>query len=193
MRVTLSLAVAFVSLTSAVAAPLPPEFEEPIYRGQSVDYWIARLKAKDWPTRLDGARALSRARTRAWAAVPALIAALDDEDDDVRTAVMDALGNIGLPAEKALPRLRDVYRRGERPDRYQSLSAMLRIDFRSTQSLASLRHAFRSEDLQARTFALKCAPWLPDLEADEVISAARNSLTHHDKDVRQAASLVLTH
>jgi HEAT repeat protein len=192
MRVALGLFIGFLFLPSLKAAPLEPA-EELVYRGQPVGYWIGRLKAKDWPTRLDGAHGLREAGRKAWPGVPALIAALDDEDNDVRAMVVQALGSIGFGAEKALPRLGVRYERAEGKERVGVLTAMLRIDVRSPETLKRLRQAFRDTNSELREYALSSAIQVPDLGDREILAAARAALADEVKTVRDTAGRLMIH
>ena len=70
----------------------------------------AALKVSDppWLTQLWAAAELGQIGPEAKAAVPALIDALKDKDDGVRTAAAWALGRIGPVAKEALPALLDA-------------------------------------------------------------------------------------
>ncbi len=102
MRFPLTVAAAFILVASGRCAPVPDSPVEAHYRGEPVDYWIARLKAKDWPMRIDGARGLGMLGADAWSAVPALLDALDDDETDVRLWAATALGKVGKSAAKAI-------------------------------------------------------------------------------------------
>ncbi|MBA3259177.1 MAG: HEAT repeat domain-containing protein, partial [Gemmatimonadales bacterium] len=68
--------------------------------------WIADLKAPAPVSRNAAAYEIASMGPAAAAAVPALIAALDDEIPAVRFPVTVALGEIGPAAEAAIPRLK---------------------------------------------------------------------------------------
>src|SRR5437868_426880 len=138
MRTLIALLISFILIGAAWSAPLPDERERAVYRGEPASYWIGRLKAKDWPTRLDGAHGLREAGPAAWAAVPVLIAALDDPEAEVRLMVIQALGRIGGDAERALPRLEALFGDAKENERLEILRAMLRIDFCSAKTLTIL-------------------------------------------------------
>jgi HEAT repeat protein len=59
------------------------------------------------------AQTLARIGPAAEAAVPELLAALDDPDEDVRRSVIRALGQIGPAAADAVPALLGVVQQGK--------------------------------------------------------------------------------
>lgn len=62
---------------------------------------------KDRALRVAAARALARIGPPAQEAVPDLITALEDDDEDLRKAAVHALGQIGNAASAAVPKLMD--------------------------------------------------------------------------------------
>jgi hypothetical protein len=75
----------------------------PIYRGRAVKQWILDLKSDDDYTRRLAKKNLDDMGPEDKAMVPALVAAVDDPDKDVRIAALRLLGQIGPGAKKALP------------------------------------------------------------------------------------------
>lgn len=69
----------------------------------SPSYWTKKLQAEDPHTRATAAQALGEFREEA--VVPALVRALNDQDREVRLAVVKALGRIGPRARAAAPAL----------------------------------------------------------------------------------------
>ncbi|HEV3028500.1 MAG TPA: HEAT repeat domain-containing protein, partial [Planctomycetota bacterium] len=60
----------------------------------AIEVMIAALKDKEPRARQDAARLLGEVGTDARSAAPALQAALDDENEDVRKAAQEALGKV---------------------------------------------------------------------------------------------------
>jgi HEAT repeat protein len=81
---------------------------EPMSDGHTLSEWIADLKAAAPVSRNAAAYEIAGMGAAAAPAVPALIAALDDEVAAVRFPVTVALGEIGPAAEAAIPRLKQV-------------------------------------------------------------------------------------
>jgi HEAT repeat protein len=81
---------------------------EPVADGHTLSEWIADLKAAAPVSRNAAAYEIAGMGPSAAPAVPALIAALDDEIAAVRFPVTVALGEIGPAAEAAVPRLTQV-------------------------------------------------------------------------------------
>jgi HEAT repeat protein len=81
---------------------------EPVADGHTLSEWIADLKARAPVNRNAAAYEIAGMGPAAAPAVPALIAALDDEVAAVRFPVTVALGEIGPAAEAAIPRLKQV-------------------------------------------------------------------------------------
>jgi len=81
---------------------------EPVADGHTLSEWIADLKAAAPVSRNAAAYEIAGMGPSAAPAVPALIAALDDEIAAVRFPVTVALGEIGPAAEAAVPKLKQV-------------------------------------------------------------------------------------
>jgi HEAT repeat protein len=82
--------------------------KEPVADGRTLTQWVADLKAAAPQTRNAAAYEISGMGPAAAAAVPALIAALDDPEASVRFPVTVALGEIGPAAKGAVPRLKKM-------------------------------------------------------------------------------------
>ncbi len=76
--------------------------------GVPAAYWTQALRNPSPRLRALAARALGE--TRDAAAVPALLEALRDPDDEVRLGAVQALGRIGRTAAPAVPVLREALR-----------------------------------------------------------------------------------
>jgi HEAT repeat protein len=92
------LAFGFVGCTKA-------QDKKVVYKGKTVEQWIADLKDKDWNVRFWAAEALGDIGPKAEKAVPALIQAFNDKESMVRQYAAIALGKIGPKAAKAVPAL----------------------------------------------------------------------------------------
>jgi HEAT repeat protein len=99
-------AVAFAS--GALAQAKPVKAQEPVSDGRSLSQWVADLKAQAPQTRNAAAYEIAGLGPAAAAAVPALIAALDDPAASVRFPVTVALLEIGPAAKAAVPRLQQM-------------------------------------------------------------------------------------
>jgi HEAT repeat protein len=110
LRALGSLLFALTLSTSAANAQGSPakNKSEPVADGHTLSEWIADLKAAAPVTRNAAAYEIAGMGPSAAPAVPALIAALDDEIAAVRFPVTVALGEIGPAAEAAIPRLKQV-------------------------------------------------------------------------------------
>jgi HEAT repeat protein len=110
LRALGSLLFAITLSTSAAYAQGSPAKtkSEPVADGHTLSEWIAELKAAAPVSRNAAAYEIAGMGPSAAPAVPALIAALDDEIAAVRFPVTVALGEIGPAAEAAIPRLKQV-------------------------------------------------------------------------------------
>jgi HEAT repeat protein len=101
--------VAMLVFTSeALAQAKPVRSKEPVSNGRSLSEWVADLKAAAPQTRNAAAYEIAGMGPAAAAAVPALIAALDDPAAAVRYPVTVALLEIGPAAKAAVPRLQQM-------------------------------------------------------------------------------------
>ena len=82
--------------------------KEPVSDGRTLSQWVADLKAPAPQTRNAAAYEISGMGPAAAAAVPALIAALDDPETTVRFPATVALAEIGPAAKAAVPRLKKM-------------------------------------------------------------------------------------
>jgi HEAT repeat protein len=99
------LGVALFAAGTAAAQSKPAKASEPSSDGRTLSEWIADLKAPAPQTRNAAAYEIAGMGPDAAAAVPALIAALDDEMAAVRYPVVIALMEIGPAAKAAIPKL----------------------------------------------------------------------------------------
>jgi HEAT repeat protein len=106
-RIFGSLAAAALILTSSAWAQ-GASAKEPVADGRTLSEWVSDLKATAPQVRNAAAYEISGMGPAAAAAVPALIAALDDSEPSVRFPVTVALGEIGPAAKDAVPRLKKM-------------------------------------------------------------------------------------
>lgn len=106
-RILGSLVAATLFLTSAAWAQ-GAATKQPVADGRPLSRWIADLKAPAPQTRNAAAYEISGMGPAAVAAVPALIAALDDPEASVRFPVTVALAEIGPAAKAAVPKLKKM-------------------------------------------------------------------------------------
>jgi hypothetical protein len=105
-RTVTTLGVMLLGLTAAVSGQTrPAATKEPVSGGRPLSEWIADLKGLAPQTRNAAAYEIAGMGPAAVAAVPALIAALDDPIAAVRFPVTVALMEIGPAAKAAVPRL----------------------------------------------------------------------------------------
>lgn len=101
----LTTSILALSLLTARAEAQGSKTKEPEFEGRSLSSWVADLKALAPQSRNAAAYAISGMGPAAKAAVPALIAALDDPEPVVRFPVCIALREIGPEAKEAVPAL----------------------------------------------------------------------------------------
>jgi HEAT repeat protein len=106
-RIFGSLAAAALILTSSAWAQ-GASAKEPVADGRTLSEWVSDLKSAAPQVRNAAAYEISGMGPAAAAAVPALIAALDDSEPSVRFPVTVALGEIGPAAKDAVPRLKKM-------------------------------------------------------------------------------------
>lgn len=104
-RILGSLGIALVVATAASAQATQPKSQEPVSDGRPLSDWVDDLKALAPQTRNAAAYEIAGMGPAAVAAVPALIATLDDPIAAVRYPVIIALMEIGPGAKAAVPRL----------------------------------------------------------------------------------------
>jgi HEAT repeat protein len=99
------LGIALITAGGAAAQSKPVQAKEPVSAGRSLSEWIEDLKALAPQSRNAAAYEIAGMGPAAAAAVPALIAALDDPIAAVRYPVVIALMEIGPAAKAAVPKL----------------------------------------------------------------------------------------
>jgi HEAT repeat protein len=102
-----------------------------------VDQWLADLRNRRWWLRADSVRALGFVEERS--ALPAVLAALDDEHEEVRAAAVDAAGRLGDP--QAIPALLVRLADGSRHQRLRIIDALRSLGPTVTPALVELARA----------------------------------------------------
>src|SRR5262245_22779562 len=93
-------------LVAPLALAAPADKGEPAYRGKPLSAWLGKLRGDNVKDRQEAAVALDEGiGPKGKAAVGALIAALEDEDEVVHSRAASALGKIGPAAKRAAPAL----------------------------------------------------------------------------------------
>jgi HEAT repeat protein len=108
-------------LLTSLAEAQTKRAKEPVFEDRPLSSWVADLTALAPQTRNAAAYAISGMGPAAKAAVPALIAALDDPEPVVRFPVCIALREIGPDAVEAVPALTKAL-----DDRNDDVAAMAR-------------------------------------------------------------------
>jgi HEAT repeat protein/lysophospholipase L1-like esterase len=113
---------------------------------------VERLGFPEPAERAAAALQLGRRGVQARPAVPALIAALDDADGQVRWRAGEALAAMGAPAEDCLEGLAAIVARGDAPGRGEAAAALGRLGPAAAPAVAVLAEALRDNraDVRAR-------------------------------------------
>src|SRR5215471_9302105 len=77
--------------------------KEPVFKGKTADQWHLGISDQDLQVRRDAVNALGALKDAS--AVPDLITALKDKDDQVRARAAESLWSIGAKAKEAIPAL----------------------------------------------------------------------------------------
>src|SRR5579871_6679404 len=116
--------------------------DEPTYEGKPLHVWLEEIKHNDPKVREKAAKAMGEMGPQAEAAVPALLAALEDSEPPVRSAAIQALGAIGRPAVAPLI---DLLKHKEIPVRGNAALALGRIGPRAKAAVPALIMALPDE------------------------------------------------
>ena len=108
VRIIGALVIAWMLAGSASAQTKPVKSQEPASNGRPLSEWIKDLQAPAPQTRNAAAYEIAGMGPAAVAAVPALIATLDDPVAAVRFPALIALLEIGPAAKAAVPRLQQM-------------------------------------------------------------------------------------
>jgi len=113
-----------VAPDSRVAGPAIDRLRHTARAFGTIEEWIRTLSDRRWWRRADAARSLGQLKVAS--AVDLLVAALDDHDEEVRAAAVDALGNIGEP--RTVPALVSRLPRQSRHQRVRIVEALRRLN-----------------------------------------------------------------
>jgi hypothetical protein len=108
MRFLATVGTALMLAGSVAAQSKPAKSKEPVSSGRPLSQWIQDLTAPAPQTRNAAAYEIAGMGPAAAAAVPALMAALDDPIAAVRFPAVVALMEIGPAAKAAVPRLQQM-------------------------------------------------------------------------------------
>jgi hypothetical protein len=108
--------------TSEVEPPPDASGAGPVYRGHPLSYYLSRLKSASGAGRIRCLFAIGEFGPDGAAAVPALNAALADDDSDERAAAVSSLAKIGTENPKGLPGL--IKALGDSESRIRGLAAL---------------------------------------------------------------------
>ena len=108
VRIVGGLLTALLLVDSAGAQSKPVKAREPVSSGRPLSEWVKDLQALAPQTRNAAAYEIAGMGPAAVAAVPALIATLDDPIAAVRFPAIIALLEIGPAAKAAVPRLQQM-------------------------------------------------------------------------------------
>jgi HEAT repeat protein len=120
---------------------------EAVFQGKKTSAWIAQLKDKDTAVRQDAIRALGQMGP---AVVPALVAALNDENSDVRIGAADSLGRLGAEAKSAAPALKWAIKDPDKEVRRHATFALGILDPEDLSVIPLMIEALRDNDLEVR-------------------------------------------
>lgn len=150
-------------------------------------WWtVHQLKSSDRDSKIRAARALGSAKERK--AVPALIKLLADENADLRSAAIEALGAIADPAsaEPLVSALSRPHRSAQGTTEHESLArALARL---GTAAVKPLIQALASENSQTRRWAACALGMIKDPQALDPLT---EKLDDSRSEVRKAAALAL--
>lgn len=148
---------------------------------QKLTELLDQLDSKEAPRRAEAAQALGKAKSAA--ALPKLLAMLDDPDEDAQWKATEALGAIGGPA---LPGLVDCLNLEKERPRWKAESALKMIGAGAVPALAEALKDRRCRVRQSAAFLLG---ELGDPRAIEALGAA---MADKDEDTRWKAATALT-
>lgn len=162
---------------------------EPLYKGKPAAYWSQTLKGADAQNRREAITAAGSLHIKT--AVPDLIAALNDGDDQIRAKAAEALWSLGPDSHEAAPALAARLKDPNAGVRLNAAGALGAIGSdAAVVGLGSLRGALRDADPYVRAQAAdslgKFGP-AAGPAASELITALKD----RDTNVRTAAAYAL--
>ena len=124
------------------------------------------------------------------AAVPALLAALSDDDEEARKWVVLTLGEIGPAAEPAIPALVAELKDEDEEVRRSAILALGRIGPAAEPAIPALVAALKDEDEEVRRSVVLALGRIGSV-AESVVSALIAALKDDDGEVREMAASAL--
>jgi HEAT repeat protein len=125
---------------------------EPLYKGKPAAYWSQALKGADPTTRREAMTAAGALHIKT--AVPDLLAALNDGDDDVRAKAAEALWSLGGDAREGAPALASLLKDRSAAARLNAAGALGAIGRDAAAvAVAPLRETLRDADPYVRAQA----------------------------------------
>lgn len=119
----------------------PPK--EPVYRGRTLEDWIALAKDRDPVLRLDAVEVLGHFGT---AVIPTLTKLLGDDDCAVCRAAVSALGKIGPEAKTAVPALTGLLKDKDETIRMAAIQALREMGPEAKMAVPTLIELLKGED-----------------------------------------------
>lgn len=145
---------------------------------------IEKLKDHNKLERLNAVKALRQIGSPA---IPALTAALQEEETEIRGGAAFALGAIGKEAKAAIPHLIEMLKDADEQVRLDAAVALRRI---GSPAVTALTEALQSKDVQVKrgaTFALAGI----GIQAKETVPLLIEMLKDNDRQVRLNAAIAL--
>jgi HEAT repeat protein len=148
------------------------------------------LTALEWDKRALAAVILPRYGGDAVESVPALMGLIHDPNPEVRSAVINALGQLGPNVEGVVPALIQA-QSDDTVGVRQSAARVFRYDRSQAQTVVpALIQALADPDNTVRLTAIESLQWL-GRDADQAIPPLITTLKDQDAGIRQAASIAL--
>src|SRR5258707_13524566 len=122
--------------------------KEPLHKGKPASYWTQALQDPDAQTRREAAGAL--AALKAKAAVPELITALKDKDDEIRAKAAEALWSIGSNSKDAIPALTAALKDKSAAVRLSAAGALGEMAPEAQTAIPALRDILKDKDAYVR-------------------------------------------
>jgi len=150
---------------------------------------VEKLKSKDISDRKSALKEILAEGIVAKEAVPELKAMIKDNDVEIRSMVVMALGNIGFDARSAISLLGNRVLEDENPTvRAYAVEAIGRMGKEAVAAIPTLIQALKTQDVDIR---IKAAVALANINSGETIRVTITSLTdllkNNDEKVRTAA------
>jgi HEAT repeat protein len=157
-----------------------------------VSYWLRQMKHRDWSYRADAIDALGSLPTRDEAIVPALLAALRDNEVRVRHRAVYALGKKASEDDRAVAGLVAAAKDSGRLVRLQAYVGMGRIGARHPEVVPALVDGLSDQDYFVRLAAVQALGRIgPPAKDKEAVRALRPFLEERNDMLRKEADLAI--